>query len=197
MRVGKFVEHFRAAAEASDAKGTDPLLKYCAVGRQLGYAGYLLLDNLTVVCSLLKLFQRIKSNWRFNVTVARRSRRTQVSCYRPSPTGSLQIVAFWPNIQHYRWLLHAIPSTAACSHSKQTRGRVGRGKQETGEGVECHAYPAHEWLMWHYGAPDKSRILCVWWWHSRLGWYSQFTVRHLHSMEENDMIWRNFEIVGS
>lgn len=60
MRVGKFVEHFRAAAEASDAKGTDPVLKYCAVGRQLGYAGYLLLDNLTVVCPLLKFFQRIK-----------------------------------------------------------------------------------------------------------------------------------------
>ena len=55
MRVGKFVEHFRAAAEASDAKGTDPVLKYCAVGRQLGYAGYLLLDNLTVVCVQLKL----------------------------------------------------------------------------------------------------------------------------------------------
>jgi len=53
MRVGKFVEHFKAAAEASDAKGTDPVLKYCAIGRQLGYAGYLLLDNLTVVCVML------------------------------------------------------------------------------------------------------------------------------------------------
>jgi peroxin-11B len=62
MRVGKFVEHFRAAAEASDAKGTDPVLKYCAVGRQLGYAGYLLLDNLTVVCSLLKLFKCINGS---------------------------------------------------------------------------------------------------------------------------------------
>jgi len=60
MRVGKFVEHFRAAAEASDAKGTDPVLKYCAVGRQLGYAGYLLLDNLTVVCVQLKLSLHMK-----------------------------------------------------------------------------------------------------------------------------------------
>ncbi len=143
MRVGKFVELFRAAAEASDSKGTDPVLKYCAVGRQLGYAGYLLLDNLTVVCSLLKLFQKRD----LTMMVARRSRRAQVSFYRPSPTRSLQVVAFWPGIQHCRWLLHAIPTTAACSHSEQTRGRVGGGKQEAGEGVECHTYPAHERLM--------------------------------------------------
>ena len=49
MRLGKFVEHFKAAAQASDAKGMDPVLKYCAVGRQLGYAGYLALDNITTV----------------------------------------------------------------------------------------------------------------------------------------------------
>lgn len=48
LRLGKFVEHFKAAAQAADAKAMDPVLKYCAVGRQLGYAGYLLLDNLTV-----------------------------------------------------------------------------------------------------------------------------------------------------
>ncbi|KAF1809735.1 peroxisomal biogenesis factor 11 [Eremomyces bilateralis CBS 781.70] len=49
LRIGKFVEHFRAAAQASDAKNMDPVLRYCAVGRQLGYGGYMLLDNLTVV----------------------------------------------------------------------------------------------------------------------------------------------------
>lgn len=48
MRLGKFVEHFKAAAQAADAKAMDPVLRYCAVGRQLGYAGYMLLDNLTV-----------------------------------------------------------------------------------------------------------------------------------------------------
>ncbi|KAF2760344.1 peroxisomal biogenesis factor 11 [Pseudovirgaria hyperparasitica] len=48
MRLGKFVEHFKAAAQAADAKAMDPVLKYCAVGRQLGYAGYMLLDNMTV-----------------------------------------------------------------------------------------------------------------------------------------------------
>jgi len=50
MRFGKFVEHFKAAAVAADAKAMDPVLKYCAVGRQLGYAGYLTLDTITVVC---------------------------------------------------------------------------------------------------------------------------------------------------
>ncbi|KAK7721912.1 Peroxisomal membrane protein PMP27 [Botryosphaeria dothidea] len=48
LRLGKFVEHFKAAAIAADAKGMDAVLKYCAIGRQLGYAGYMLLDNLTV-----------------------------------------------------------------------------------------------------------------------------------------------------
>lgn len=49
MRVGKFVEHFRAAAVASDAKSMDPVLRFTAVGRQLGYAAYMLCDNACVV----------------------------------------------------------------------------------------------------------------------------------------------------
>jgi peroxin-11B len=49
MRVGKFVEHFRAAAVASDAKSMDPVLRCTTVGRQLGYAAYMLLDNVCVV----------------------------------------------------------------------------------------------------------------------------------------------------
>jgi peroxin-11B len=48
MRIGKFVEHFKAAAQAADTKAMDPVLRYLAVGRQLGYAGYMFLDNLTV-----------------------------------------------------------------------------------------------------------------------------------------------------
>ena len=47
MRLTKFIEHFKLAAVASDAKTSDPIVKYLAVGRQLGYAFYLLLDNLT------------------------------------------------------------------------------------------------------------------------------------------------------
>ncbi|KAF2439579.1 peroxisomal biogenesis factor 11 [Karstenula rhodostoma CBS 690.94] len=49
IRVGKFVEHFKAAAIASDAKSVDPVLRYTAVGRQLGYAGYMLADNAAVL----------------------------------------------------------------------------------------------------------------------------------------------------
>lgn len=48
LRIGKNVEHFKAAAVASDSKGIDPVVKYLAVGRQLGYAGYLSFDLLTV-----------------------------------------------------------------------------------------------------------------------------------------------------
>lgn len=49
MRLGKFIEHIRSAAVATDAKGMDPILRYCAVGRQLGYAAYMFLDNLAAV----------------------------------------------------------------------------------------------------------------------------------------------------
>jgi hypothetical protein len=49
LRAGKNVEHFKAAAVAADAKTMDPVLRYTAVGRQLGYAGYLSMDLLTLL----------------------------------------------------------------------------------------------------------------------------------------------------
>ena len=52
LRVGKNVEHLKAAAVAADAtaaKASDPVLRYATVGRQLGYAGYLTLDLTTVL----------------------------------------------------------------------------------------------------------------------------------------------------
>lgn len=49
LRAGKNVEHLRAAATAADAKGMDPVLRYAAVGRQLGYAGYLTMDLATLL----------------------------------------------------------------------------------------------------------------------------------------------------
>lgn len=50
MRIGKFLEHLKAAAVAFDNKSpVDPVLRYLAIGRQLGYAGYLTLDAVTVV----------------------------------------------------------------------------------------------------------------------------------------------------
>ncbi|MCJ1440876.1 MAG: Peroxisomal membrane protein PMP27 [Stictis urceolatum] len=47
MRLGKNVEHFKAAAVAADSEVMDPVLKYCAVGRQLGYGVYLTFDTMT------------------------------------------------------------------------------------------------------------------------------------------------------
>lgn len=55
MRVGKNVEHFKAAASAADARNLDPILRYCAVGRQLGYAIYLSLDLMTYVSLIFVL----------------------------------------------------------------------------------------------------------------------------------------------
>jgi len=49
LRVGKNVEHLKAAAVASDSKTMDPILKYLTVGKQLGYAGYLSFDMGTVL----------------------------------------------------------------------------------------------------------------------------------------------------
>ncbi|CAI7675738.1 unnamed protein product [Penicillium pancosmium] len=50
LRIGKFAEHLKAASVALDNKSpVDPVLRYLAVGRQLGYAGYLSLDTITVV----------------------------------------------------------------------------------------------------------------------------------------------------
>jgi len=47
MRVGKNVEHFKAAAQIADDKSADPVLKYLGIGRQLGYATYLTMDSIT------------------------------------------------------------------------------------------------------------------------------------------------------
>lgn len=47
MRLGKFVEHFKAAGVAADITTADPLIRRLAVGRQLGYAFYLLFDAAT------------------------------------------------------------------------------------------------------------------------------------------------------
>ena len=55
MRIGKFVEHFKAASELYDASGKvridsgQQALQYLAIIRQLGYAFYLSFDLLTVL----------------------------------------------------------------------------------------------------------------------------------------------------
>ena len=52
LRLGKNIEHFKAAAVAADTKEMDPVLRYCAIGRQLGYGMYLTLDAVTYVGAL-------------------------------------------------------------------------------------------------------------------------------------------------
>lgn len=49
------MEHFKAAAVAADSKDMDPVLKYCAVGRQLGFAVYLSLDAVTYVRAIISI----------------------------------------------------------------------------------------------------------------------------------------------
>jgi peroxin-11B len=48
-RLGKFIEHFKAAATIADSRTLDPVHKFLATSRQLGYAGYLSFDALTVL----------------------------------------------------------------------------------------------------------------------------------------------------
>jgi peroxin-11B len=47
LRLGKNIEHFKAASVAADRKDIDPVLKFAAVGRQLGYGAYLTFDAAT------------------------------------------------------------------------------------------------------------------------------------------------------
>jgi peroxin-11B len=51
MRVGKFLEHWQAALKATAIQ--DPVVSYTAIGRQLGYGSYLILDQLQWVSTLL------------------------------------------------------------------------------------------------------------------------------------------------
>lgn len=53
LRIGKFVEHIRAASELYDAAmkngSGDKIVQYLQTVRQIGYAGYLTFDTLTVL----------------------------------------------------------------------------------------------------------------------------------------------------
>jgi peroxin-11B len=69
LRFGKNIEHLKLAAQASDARGGDPILKAATVGRQLGYAGYLTMDAGTLLDSL-------------GVKKSLRAKRLQTEAYR-------------------------------------------------------------------------------------------------------------------
>lgn len=77
MRIGKFVEHLKAASVALDNKSpVDPILRYLAIGRQLGYAGYLTLDTVTVIDAIG--YRKLES-----------AKRLQESAYRAWGAGLL------------------------------------------------------------------------------------------------------------
>jgi len=66
MRVGKFVEHIRAGSEIYDAAiksgNGDKITQYLQVLRQIGYAGYLFFDMMTLLDALgVKKDPKVKS----------------------------------------------------------------------------------------------------------------------------------------
>ena len=78
LRIGKFVEHFRAASEIYDASmkanNGDKVAQYLQLLRQLGYGGYMFFDMLTVPDALgVKKYEGAK--------------RLQASAYRLWFTG--------------------------------------------------------------------------------------------------------------
>jgi peroxin-11B len=77
LRAGKFVEHLKAASVAFDNKSpVDPVLRPLAVGRQLGYAGYLALDTVSLVDAIG--FKKLDS-----------AKRLQTNAYRAWLSGLL------------------------------------------------------------------------------------------------------------
>jgi peroxin-11B len=65
LRIGKFIEHFRAASEIYDAsqksRNGDKVTHYLQLLRQFGYGGYMLFDSMTVLDALgVKKFESAK-----------------------------------------------------------------------------------------------------------------------------------------
>lgn len=73
MRIGKFVEHIRAGSELYDAamrRGTgDKIVQYLQTLRQIGYAGYMFFDTMTILDAM-------------GVRKYEKAKRVQASAYR-------------------------------------------------------------------------------------------------------------------
>ena len=119
LRVGKNVEHFKAAAVAADTKALDPVLKYCAVGRQLGYAVYLSLDTVSYVCAP----RRIDGGGRGRVAdacwmVARCGGHPAFGVGETATAGSVQGVVRGITVQHRGGRIHAVSTTAEIANRR-------------------------------------------------------------------------------
>lgn len=106
LRLGKNVEHFKAAAVAADNKGLDPVLKYCAIGRQLGYGTYLSLDAITYV-GLVVFASALRERYSDAETAGLRWHSASCKC-KKATEGSLQSLVCGLNIQRNCWPLHPV-----------------------------------------------------------------------------------------
>lgn len=52
LRAGRNVEHLKAAAVARDSPSLNAVVRWCAVGRHLGYAGYMSADMVSLKADL-------------------------------------------------------------------------------------------------------------------------------------------------
>lgn len=106
LRLGKNVEHFKAAALAADNKSLDPVLKYCAIGRQLGYGTYLSLDAITYV-GLVVFACTFRERRSDAETAAFRWHSASCKC-KKATEGSLQSLVYGLDIQRNFWPVHPV-----------------------------------------------------------------------------------------
>jgi peroxin-11B len=121
-QLGKFVEHFKAAAVMADSKNLDPVIKYCAVGRQLGYAGYMTFDTLTFLDAA-------------GIRKSPTAKRLQQEAYRCWMIGLL---------------FSAVSGTYSLYNLRQQQARVDKKDGEgvvTSKRIEKYTHPLHKLLM--------------------------------------------------
>lgn len=111
LRVGKFVEHIRAGSEIYDAaikaNNGDKVTQYLQVLRQIGYAGYLFFDMLTVPDAL-------------GIKKSENAKRLQATAYRMWLTGLIASASagFYT---HYK-----LQARVKATNEKDAEGKVER-----------------------------------------------------------------------
>ena len=94
MRVGKNIEHMKAASVLIKSQNkSDPIIKALAVGRQLGYAGYLTYDIANWVSP--QYSRTLMTGTRHKVHHVERQQGHQPDCS--------QVLVHWIDMQHHCW----------------------------------------------------------------------------------------------
>ncbi|TAQ83355.1 hypothetical protein B7494_g8321, partial [Chlorociboria aeruginascens] len=135
LRVGKNVEHFKAAAIAADSKSLDPVLRYCAVGRQLGYAGYLSFDAITYLDAA-------------GIRKSEATKRLQQEAYRCWMIGLL----FSAVAGSYSWW--SLRQQAARIDKKEGEGVVASKRIEK----YCHPFLSHPGSLAHMTPRERAAV---------------------------------------